>query len=234
MGDAGESAALSIPVIDISGYFVGNEAPKRSIANQLSEACQAPGFFQIVGHGVPATLRQDLLDVLAHFYALPLETKQALHRSQSTCLRGYERVGEQMLEAGVADQKEGFMIGRERPENAGFLQGPNQWPDEHGAPRFRGVLTAYFAEMLGLSKVMFRLMALSLGLEEEYFDEFVGSENCTGIQSVRGGSGANVGLNSYYHVQSASISSHDTRNGGQVARYRSSYGLWSLDAAAAG
>ena len=179
MGDASEAAALSIPVIDISGYFDGNEESKLSIAKHLCEACQAPGFFQIIGHRVPPDLRRELLDVLAQFFALPLETKQALHRSQSKCLRGYERVGEQMLEAGVADQKEGFMVGHELPADAGFLEGPNQWPDEQCAPQFREALTTYFAQMLGLSKIMFRLMALSLGLQEEYFDDFVSSTNCS-------------------------------------------------------
>lgn len=177
---------LCIPIIHISGYFTPSPTPsssKHSIASSLSAAAQSPGFFQITGHGVPASLRQDLLTVLARFYALPLSTKQALHRSHSTCLRGYERVGEQMLEAGVADQKEGFMVGREREvgvegEDMGFLQGPNQWPDGDCVPEFREVVMAYFAEMCKLSTVMFRLMALSLGLEEGFFDGFVGSENC--------------------------------------------------------
>lgn len=179
MGSA--SPQLTIPIIDISGYFApSSSSTKHTIAGSLSAAAQSPGFFQITGHGVPATLRGELLNVLALFYALPLTTKQALHRSQSTCLRGYERVGEQMLETGVADQKEGFMVGREREarEEGGFLQGPNQWPDGEQVPGFREVVMKYFEEMCRLSKVMFRLMALSLGLEEGFFDEFVGSENC--------------------------------------------------------
>jgi isopenicillin N synthase-like dioxygenase len=36
----------------------------------------------------------------------------------------------------------------------------------------------YFREMQALSKTMFRLIALGLGLEESYFDDFVGSEDC--------------------------------------------------------
>lgn len=121
MGDASSGTTLAIPVIDISGYHSGDEDAKLMIAKRLQDACRAPGFFQVVGHEVPADLRRALLEKLASFFALPQETKQALHRGRSTCLRGYERVGEQMLEEGVADQKEGFMIGHERPADAGFM-----------------------------------------------------------------------------------------------------------------
>ena len=167
-----------IPVIDISGYREGDEAQTVAIAKELRDACEAPGFFQIVGHGVSSNLRAALLEELAKFYALPMSTKQGLHRGKSKCLRGYETVGEQKLEAGFSDQKEGFMIGPEFPNDARFLQGPNQWPDEREAPGFRDVFMEYFKAIHGLSKTMFRLIALSLELNENFFDDFVGSKDC--------------------------------------------------------
>lgn len=183
MGDASgpEVAQLQIPVIDISGYLQGPvpDAEKtREIVQSLRSACQSPGFFQIIGHNVSETLRKQLLNEVEQFFALPRDQKQALHRGQSHCLRGYESVGEQTLESGFADQKEGFMIGLELPDATRFLQGPNQWPAEADLPGFRSTFMEYFDQVLGLSKDMFRLMALSLDLEETYFDEFVSSQNC--------------------------------------------------------
>ncbi|KIV93350.1 hypothetical protein PV10_04567 [Exophiala mesophila] len=178
MGSLAEAPSnLQIPLIDISGYLAGDATQAKKIASELRSACMAPGFFQITGHQVPASLRAELLSKLSQFFALPASTKQALHRSQSKCLRGYETVGEQKLEGGFSDQKEGFMIGPDFPADALFLQGPNQWPAEEDAPGLRQVYTAYFEEILNLSKTMFRLMALSLNLEETYFDEFVGSKD---------------------------------------------------------
>jgi len=173
-----EMLDVKIPLINISGYIKGDKEQTARIAAELYSACQSPGFFQITGHTVPAELRARLLAKLAEFYRLPASQKQALHRGQSKCLRGYEKVGEQRLEEGFSDDKEGFMIGPEFPADAGFLQGPNQRPDEEAIPGFREVFTTYFEEVLALSKIMFRLMALSLSLDEHFFDAFVGSKDC--------------------------------------------------------
>ncbi|KIW99778.1 uncharacterized protein Z518_10706 [Rhinocladiella mackenziei CBS 650.93] len=173
MGSISDAPALEIPLINISGYLRGDQEQASQIAKALHSACQSPGFFQITGHGVPSELRAKLLAKLAEFFALPMAIKQGLHRGQSKCLRGYETVGEQRLEEAFSDQKEGFMIGPELPADGRFLQGPNQWPDEEIIPGFRDTFMAYFNEVHSLSKVMFRLMALSLDLDEHYFDEFV-------------------------------------------------------------
>lgn len=171
-------ADLEIPIIDISGYLNGDIRQTAYIAKQLHSACRSPGFFQIIGHTVSSDLRSELLAKLVAFFALPPETKQDLRRGRSRCLRGYEAIGEQKLEDTFADQKEGFMIGPEFPVDARFLQGPNQWPSEETLPGFRRVFTSYFEEVHQLSKAMFRLMALSLSLDEHYFDAFVGSKDC--------------------------------------------------------
>ncbi|KAH7304520.1 putative gibberellin 20 oxidase [Stachybotrys elegans] len=167
---------MEIPVIDVSGFFAGTETDKQRIAKELHAACCAPGFFQITGHTIPSELRQRLLSVLPSFFALPSEKKAALHRSNSKCLRGYEQVGAQKLEKPFADQKEGFMIGHELPEDSDYLRGPNQWPDDADVPSFRAIFTEYFAAVHALSISLFRMIALSLELPENYFDDFVSSE----------------------------------------------------------
>ncbi|KAL3461197.1 hypothetical protein BJX64DRAFT_300212 [Aspergillus heterothallicus] len=169
---------VTIPVIDISGYLEHDPAKTKEIITSLHSAFQNPGFLQVTGHAIPASLRSRTLSALSTFFSLPLETKLSVHRNNSPCLRGYEVVGEQTLEAAVGgDQKEGFMIGPERPEHGRFLQGPNQWVAEEVLPGFRRVCMEYFEAVRGLSMQVFRLVALSLGLEEGYFDEFVGSED---------------------------------------------------------
>jgi len=177
MGSISEPSTLQIPIIDIAGYLEGDKVKAGRIAGALRAACQSPGFFQIVGHGVPSDLRSELLEKLAEFFALPLSTKQTVNRSNSKCARGFETLGEQRLETAFGDQKEGFMIGPELPAGSRFLQGPNQWPDENVIPGFQDLFVRYFDEVLNLSKIMFRLMALSLNLDEAYFDGFVGSKD---------------------------------------------------------
>ncbi|GAM37009.1 mannitol-1-phosphate dehydrogenase [Talaromyces pinophilus] len=154
------SAPIAIPVIDIRGYLSDDKSATTSIISSMSSAAQSPGFLQITGHGIAPELTTRLLDHLKAFFALPIEKKTALHRNNSAALRGFEAVGEQSLEKGVMDSKEGFMIGPdwepENAKNARFLQGPNQWPAETDVVGLRVVMMDYFREMQALSKTMFR------------------------------------------------------------------------------
>ncbi|KAL2818019.1 hypothetical protein BJX63DRAFT_440315 [Aspergillus granulosus] len=169
---------VTIPVIDISGYLNNDKEKTKDIVNSLHAAFQNPGFLQITGHAISASLRSATLSALSSFFSLPLETKLTVHRNKSSCLRGYEVIGEQTLEAAVGgDQKEGFMIGPELPETGRFLQGPNQWVAEELCPGFREIFMEYFSAVHGLSVKVFRLVALSLELSEGYFDRFVGSKD---------------------------------------------------------
>jgi isopenicillin N synthase-like dioxygenase len=166
--------SITIPVIDISGYLSSDPEQTKQVVAAVRSAAISPGFFQVVGHPISLDLRERMLAAVKSFYALPTSVKARLHRNNSTCLRGWESVGEQTLEAGFRDAKEGFMVGSElEGDNLRFAQGPNQWPSEDECPGFRGVYMEYFEAMRLFSRSMFRIVALSLGLEERYFDDFV-------------------------------------------------------------
>ncbi|KAL4937764.1 hypothetical protein BDV06DRAFT_232379 [Aspergillus oleicola] len=164
---------MHIPVIDILGYLAGDADAKAKAAAEMRKACEEQGFLQIIGHGVSTEVQQKFTDACARFFALPLEEKEKVSQAKSPCFRGYERIGGQKLdeldEDASPDQKEGFSVRRERPLG-GFLQGPNQWPGS--IPELEEAYMAYFDAVHMLSKAVFRLMALSLGLNEEYFDQF--------------------------------------------------------------
>lgn len=186
--EAEHAPAITIPVINISPYVAPNPSLEAtsSIARSIHAAARSPGFFQVVGHDVSTALRTRLLERMTAFFTLPPETKTALHRHRSPAMRGYEGVGDQRLEPAFADRKEGFTVGAENNDDdyglattrKKFLQGANQWPAEEACPGFHEAVMEYFAALRGLSRTMFRLVALSLGLEEGWFDDFVGSEDC--------------------------------------------------------
>lgn len=165
--------AVEIPIIDISGYLAGDVRAKSRIVDELRNACENQGFLQVVGHSVSADLQSRYMASLAEFFALPAEEKEKVAQSKSQCHRGYERIGGQKLdeldENATADQKESFSVRRDRPLGR-FLQGPNQWPEN--PPRFRETCTEYYDSVHELSMKLFRLMALSLDLDEDYFDDF--------------------------------------------------------------
>ncbi|RDW68773.1 isopenicillin N synthase family dioxygenase [Aspergillus mulundensis] len=166
---------VRIPIIDISGYLAGDATSKAKAVLEIRSACEEQGFLQITGHNVPPSIQEAFLTQIAKFFSLPLDEKERVSQAHSPCHRGYERIGGQKLdeldEKAGPDQKEGFSVRRERPLG-GFLQGPNQWPDPAVLPEFQRAYMAYFDAVHGLSRSMFRLIALSLGLEEGYFDYF--------------------------------------------------------------
>lgn len=168
--------ALSIPLIDISNLNNSDVNLRKEVALNIRKACLDKGFFYIVGHGVSKTLRQKVFEYSKAFFDLPFEDKERYSITASQANRGYEPLKAQTLEANSPpDIKEGFYIGKERAEDDPFVlqksfnQGPNQWPDIEG---FRAVMEEYQHQMIQVSESLMRAIALSLNLEESYFDEF--------------------------------------------------------------
>ena len=169
------SVKVSVPLIDISDYLDGDAAAKEGVVQRVRDACETQGFLQVVGHRVTPDIQRRFIDVISAFFALPLAEKEKVSMTKSPCSRGYETLGGQKLDEldpdATPDQKEGFSVRRDRPLGD-FLQGPNKWPDAHLAPDFKAVYTEYFDAVHSLSKTMFRIIALSLGMPEDYFDAF--------------------------------------------------------------
>lgn len=169
---------VKIPVVDISGYLSGDPAAKKAVADEIRDAYENQGFLQVIGHSVSSDIQDRYLAAIAEFFALPISKKEKVSQTKSKCHRGYERIGGQKLDEldndATPDQKEGFSIRRERPLGR-FLEGPNQWPE--ALPHFQDIYMEYFEAVHQLSKTMFRLIALSLGLPEDHFDYFASDPN---------------------------------------------------------
>ncbi|KIW10752.1 hypothetical protein PV08_10051 [Exophiala spinifera] len=183
-----QKPTLEIPVIDISGFLRGDDDAKKACALELRSALENVGFFQICGHSVSSDLQKRFIQSIADFFALPQTEKDKIGQDKSPCNRGYEAIGVERLEElednSQLEKKEGFTVRCERPLGR-FMTGPNQWPDPSlpGMSNFRETYMEYYAAMHQLSKSMFRLMALSLDLDEHYFDAFAADPD--GIQLCR-------------------------------------------------
>ncbi|RVX74420.1 hypothetical protein B0A52_01546 [Exophiala mesophila] len=179
---------LEIPVINISGYLHGDEVARKACAKEIRHAFEEVGFLQIVGHSVSADLQKRFIEVVAKFFALPMSEKAKISQDKSACNRGYERIGVERLEEiednTPLEQKEGFTVRPEKPLGR-FMTGPNQWPDKSlpGMSNFSELYMEYFDAVHDLSTSMFRLIALSLDLDEHFFDAFAADPD--GMQLCR-------------------------------------------------
>jgi isopenicillin N synthase-like dioxygenase len=163
-----------IPIIDISQLVSGSEA-RHEVAARIGQACRDWGFFYIVGHGVDESLQRRMEKVSQEFFAQDLETKLEIAMSRGgRAWRGYFPIGGE-LTSGKPDLKEGIYFGAELQDNHPLvkigtpLHGPNLFPPN--MRQFREIVLDYMAAMTRLGHSLMAGIALSLGLEESYFDD---------------------------------------------------------------
>lgn len=117
--------AAAVPTINISAFLDPSSSPdaRSKVATEVSSACSAYGFLQIVGHGIPLESQRQIIRCCKTLFGLPLEAKEALSLKNSSSRHGYEGMREQVLDkTALPDDKEGFYIGREEAEEKGFRQ----------------------------------------------------------------------------------------------------------------
>ncbi|KAI3891989.1 hypothetical protein MKX03_035030, partial [Papaver bracteatum] len=66
---------VTIPVIDFSFLTSGSSDQRCKIIEDLRNACRDWGFFMVVNHGVPQSLKKDLIDMCMNFFDLSPEEK---------------------------------------------------------------------------------------------------------------------------------------------------------------
>jgi isopenicillin N synthase-like dioxygenase len=171
-------ALEEIPLIDFAAFLTGGLAERREVAEKIGRACRHIGFFYLTGHGISEALVARTFAEAERFFALPMDRKLQIDIEKSPCHRGYFKVGGENLDPAKqkvgGDLKEGIKIGRDLgPEHplvaAGTpLHGPNLWPQD--LPGWQGAMQSYFDALVGLGKQVMHAFALSLDLEECYFD----------------------------------------------------------------
>ncbi|KAF2322115.1 hypothetical protein GH714_006849 [Hevea brasiliensis] len=68
--------SLQIPVIDMS-KLVRNQSGHGDELGELHRACENWGFFQLINHGVPAEVIENMKMEMKEFFKLPLEEKMS-------------------------------------------------------------------------------------------------------------------------------------------------------------
>lgn len=196
LGTADDSQSLktfTIPVIDIASSYSGSLKDRKEVSQQIREACVSSGFFYVKSHNIPL---QASRDILAHskrfFHTLSADQKNALHISKSKYGYGWEPADATSI-YGDAEQKEAFNWGYEAdldPEardNHPHVQldgtksdKVNQWPAETALSGFRNAIKTYHQQVLTLARHLYKLLALSLDLPENYFNPMITDPSVTG------------------------------------------------------
>ncbi|XP_022999509.1 2-oxoglutarate-Fe(II) type oxidoreductase-like isoform X1 [Cucurbita maxima] len=145
----------------------------------LKQACLDTGFFYAVNHGIPEEFMDEVFAQSKRLFSLPLCDKMKLLRNEKH--RGYTPILDELLDPEnqirVGDYKEGYYIGIEEKnpgdDSGGEMPfyGPNIWPAEDLLPGWRKIMEKFHREALEVARAIARLIALALGLENDFFDK---------------------------------------------------------------
>lgn len=167
-----------IPVIDIKGLQSERLEDRKAVAAEIHQASHEVGFFYIQNHEIARETIDTTFAQVKRFFDLPLTVKNEVSTARSTISRGYEPIGHQTLDLTMqADLKESFLFGLDRDETDPLVQaklpnhGANQWPPHLSG--WRESLEHYFTIMSDLARRLTRGLALSLDLNEHFFDPFM-------------------------------------------------------------
>lgn len=163
-----------IPVIDFGPMLEGDVDARRAVGAAVRDACTRVGFFYAKNHGVTDAALEGTFEAAKRFFALPMETKQAIHISKSRHHRGYVPLLEENTDPTArGDLHEAFDMALEVSTDdadykAGvFGYGPNQWPE--GLPGFHEAMDRYYGEVRAFGERIFRAFALALEIDENFF-----------------------------------------------------------------
>ncbi len=152
-----------IPVIDI-GAMAGNDATaKLAVARAIREVSEMVGFFYIRNHGVADADLARTFELGRRFFDLPLHDKVLLHQRNSPHHAGYTPLlAENTDPANQGDLHEAFDMVSQPTGDV------NLWPE--ALPELKEHLNRYFTQVLQLGHRLFAVVALSLGLPEDFFE----------------------------------------------------------------
>ena len=164
----------AIPIIDV-GSLVKPGAPdseRRKTAQLIGEACRYVGFFYIKNHGVPEEHREMMFKEMKRFFDLPEDRKMKLYIGNSDQYTGYIPLGGEVTERkkdwhACLDFHAGFQ--NSRPDGH-TLNDASQFPTD--MPEFKALIMKNWDLMLPLCATITEGLALSLGLDADYFKRY--------------------------------------------------------------
>jgi validamycin A dioxygenase len=166
---------VQIPTVDLAEFKAADFARRGEILQEIDSSLRRTGMFLLRGHGVPAGLAKEMRACGRKFFGLPAKqkTRYAVQGRYDNGWTGPGLLAAATIEGGdsAPDLHEAFHMGpTHRTGDAEFdaLYYPeNRWPAE--VPELRSVAERYTEHMVRVSLEALELLALILGLPEEFF-----------------------------------------------------------------
>lgn len=143
----------SVPVVDLSS------GDTRGTHTAIDAACRDWGFFQVIGHGIDASLFDATFLQMRAFFAQPRDAKRAVSRSEGNSWGYYDKE----LTKNTRDWKEIFDFAASSCGNS-----VPRWPSN--LPGFKDTLIDYYRGCEALAMRLLRIVCANLGLPSNALD----------------------------------------------------------------
>jgi isopenicillin N synthase-like dioxygenase len=168
---------MAIPSVDLAEFLSGDPKRKAAFVQELGKAYEEVGFVAVKNHGVPDELIADLYKYVQEFFSLPSEQKKNYEIPGLAGQRGYTSFGKEHAKGSEApDLKEFFQYGQIPRDNYKEEEyPPNVQVNQIAA--FNLTMEAAYRAFEKSGTALLQAIALYLGLDEHYFDNYVYNGN---------------------------------------------------------
>lgn len=165
----------TIPLIDLN--LAKDARTKPVFLVQLRDAFIHVGFLYLENFDLPDSIFQNLTEESYKFFELPLDKKLEVEMKNSPHFLGYSRLANEITSL-RSDWREQIDLATDLsgpgPADPIYYNvvGPNLWPDEESVPGFRKSVEQYIKSFSEFGKYFASLVAESIGLPKNVFDEY--------------------------------------------------------------
>ena len=169
---------MNIPVVNLAEFNSTDPKLKMGFVDQLGKAFEETGFVAVKNHGISDDLIAELYKHVEAFFALPNEVKESYEIPGLAGQRGFTSFGKEHAKGFDApDLKEFFQFGQEVTDSDPIKA---EYPDNvmvNDIPPFTPTLLKAYRAFEKSGNALLRAIALYLGLDENYFDQYVHNGN---------------------------------------------------------
>ncbi|WP_428225112.1 isopenicillin N synthase family dioxygenase [Flavobacterium sp.] len=167
-----------IPSVDLRDFLSDDPVRKQKFVNEIGKAYEEIGFVALKGHFLDDNLVENLYSEVRNFFNLPLEVKSKYEIPGIGGQRGYVSFGKEHAKGRSAgDLKEFWHFGQYVAEGSKWA---GEYPDNvmvDELPKFNEVGKEAFQMLEKTGVYVLRALALYVGLDEFYFDNFIKDGN---------------------------------------------------------
>ncbi|WP_224490438.1 isopenicillin N synthase family dioxygenase [Robertkochia flava] len=167
-----------IPSVDLREFLSEDPNIKQKFINEIGKAYEEIGFVALKGHFLPDDLVDDLYSQVQKFFALPEDVKKKYEIEGLGGQRGYTSFGKEHAKGRKAGDLKEFWHFGQYVEDDPVLEKeypPNVIVEE--VPAFNEVGKKAYKALEKTARYVLRALALHIGLEETYFDQYIKNGN---------------------------------------------------------